>query len=189
MLEPVPARPEVAVVEQGGLHTASLAAGRHLMHVHRLHPGDGVPHQVDETCLRNELCYPLGNAAVDVGPRVARRALPGCGGPVCAVEEGLVPAATARPVLLSHEEVRLAESRAVPNEDIGMLSEIVMQTHRPRLHRLDYQEVRQGHRVVTAINVLFAAGIGAGYTFSARPIRQAQSVFTAHSANRSVPRL
>src|ERR1700735_1520189 len=75
-LEPVPAWPEVAVVEQGHLRTASLPAGGHLMHIHRLHAGDGVAHHVNQTCLRNHLCHPLGDTAVEVGPRLARRALP-----------------------------------------------------------------------------------------------------------------
>jgi len=41
-LEPVSARPEVTVVEQGHLRAASLPAGGHLVHIHRLHAGDGV---------------------------------------------------------------------------------------------------------------------------------------------------
>ena len=90
-LEPVPAWPEVAVVEQGHLRAASLPAGGHLMHIHRLHAGDGVAYHINQTCLRNNLCHPLGDTVVDVGPRITRRALPDCGGSVGAVEERLVP--------------------------------------------------------------------------------------------------
>ena len=45
-LEPVQARPEVTVVEQSHLRAAPLPPGRDLMHVHRLHAGDGVAHHV-----------------------------------------------------------------------------------------------------------------------------------------------
>jgi hypothetical protein len=124
------------------------------MHVHRLHAGDGIAHHVDETCLRNDLGHPLGDAAVDVGPRVARRALSDDSGLVGAVEQRLVPATAAGPVVLSYEEVRLAEHPAAPKEDVGMVIEAVAKAHRPRLHRPDHHKSRQGHRVVTAIDVL-----------------------------------
>lgn len=123
------------------------------MHVHRLHAGDGVAHHVDQTCLRNDLCHPFGDAAVDVGPPVARRALSDRSGPAGAVEQRLVPAAAAGPVVLGYEEVRLAEHPAVSNEDVGMLIEVVTKTHGPGLHRPDHHKSRQGHRVVTAIDV------------------------------------
>src|SRR5260370_17403828 len=124
------------------------------MHAHRLHAGDGIAYHVDETCLRNDLCHPLGDAAVDVGPRIARRALSGCNGPAAAVEQRLVPSTAVGPVVLSYEEVRLAERPAAPKEDVGMLIEVVTKTHGPRLHRPDHHKSRQGHRVVTAIDVL-----------------------------------
>src|SRR5215469_7410955 len=124
------------------------------MHVHRLHAGDGVAYHVDETCLRNDSCHPLGDAAVHVGHRVARRALSDCSGPVAAIEERLVPATAAAPVVLFYEEVRLAEPPAAPEEDVGMLIEVVTKTHGPRLHRADHHKRRHGHRVVTAIDVL-----------------------------------
>src|SRR5450755_238761 len=92
------------------------------MHVYRLHAGDGVADHVDEACLRNDLCHPLGDAAVDVGPRIAQRALSDCSGPVGAVEERLVPATAAGPVVLSYEEVRLAEHPAASNEDVAGIS-------------------------------------------------------------------
>src|SRR5215471_13372814 len=99
------------------------------MHVHRPHAGDGVAHHVDETCLRNDLCHPPGHAAVDVGHRIARRALSDCSGPAGAVEERLVPATAAGPVVLFNEEVRLAEHPAAPKEDAGMLIEVVTKAH------------------------------------------------------------
>src|ERR1700729_2502883 len=110
------------------------------MHVHRLHAGDGVAYHIDQACLRNDLCHPPGDAAVYVGPRVAGRALSDCGGPAGAVEQGLIPAAAAGPVVLSYEEVRLAEHPATPHEDAGMLTEVVPKAHGPRLHRPDHHK-------------------------------------------------
>jgi hypothetical protein len=79
-LESVPAWPEVTLVEEGLLRAAPLPAGRHLVHVHRLHPGDGVAHQVDETCVRNDLSHPLRDPGKGGRHRVTRRALADCAG-------------------------------------------------------------------------------------------------------------
>jgi hypothetical protein len=35
-----------------------------------------------------------------------------------------------------------------------MLIEVVTEAHGPRLHRPDHREIRQGHRVVTAIDIV-----------------------------------
>ncbi len=124
------------------------------MHVHRLHAGDGVAHDVDETGLRNDLCHPLGDSVVDVSPCIGRRAFSECGGPVGVIEERLVPVTAAWPVVLLYEEVRLAEHAAAPNEDVGVLIEVVTKSHGPRLHRPDDHKGRQSHRAVTAIDVV-----------------------------------
>jgi hypothetical protein len=121
------------------------------MHVHRLHAGDGVAHHVDETCFRNDLRHPLGHATVGVGPHVGRRALADGSGLPGAVEERLVPAKAAGPVVLSDEEVRLAESPPAPDEDVRMLIEVVAEAHGPGLHRPDHQKGRQGHRATAIV--------------------------------------
>src|SRR4029077_4165536 len=125
-----------------------------------------------QTCVRDDRCHPLGDAAEGGGHRVARRALydhSGCAG---AVAERLVPATAAGLVVLGYEEVRLAELPAAPEEDVGMLIEVVTQAHGPRLHRPDHHESRQGHRVVTAIDVLRSSPESApDYTFSAAQIQ------------------
>ena len=87
------------------------------------------------------------------GPTCSRESTLRCGGPAGALEQGLIPAAAAGPVVLSYEEVWLAEHPAAPHEDAGMLSEIVPKAHGPRLHRPDHHKSRPGHRVVTAIDV------------------------------------
>ena len=116
------------------------------MQVHRLHPGDRVADHVDQACVRDNLCHPLRDAAVDVGPRVARGALADRRGPSGAVEQRLVPAKAARPVLLGHEEVRLAELPAAPEEDIRMLIKVMTKAHGPCLHRPDHHKSWQGRR-------------------------------------------
>jgi hypothetical protein len=42
-----------------------------------------------------------------------------------------------------------------------MLIEVVTEADGPRLHRLDHREVRQGHRVVTAIDVVRSPPVSA----------------------------
>src|SRR5260370_13778809 len=140
------------------------------MHAHRLHAGDGIAYHVDETCLRTHLCHRRGAAGVDGGPRIARRALPGCNGPAAAVEQRLVPSTAVGPVVLSYEEVRLAERPAAPKEDVGMLIEVVTKTHGPRLHRPDHHKSRQGQRVVYAIDDLSSPPQKAPVTHHLPPI-------------------
>src|SRR5690348_17869644 len=97
-------------------------------------------------------------------------------GPAGAVEERLVPATAAGPVVLSCEEVGLAELPAAPEEDVGMLIEVVTQAHGAGLHRPDHHEGRQGHRVVTAIDVLRSSLESApGYTRSEEHTSELQS--------------
>ena len=119
--------------------------------------GDRVAHHVDETCLRNNLCHPLGDAAVDVRPRITWRALSNCSGTVGTLKERPVPATAAGPVLLSYEEVQLAGRLAAPNEDVGMVIEVVTKADGPCLHGPYHHESRQGHCVVTATDVLHSS--------------------------------
>ncbi len=56
-----------------------------------------------------------------------------------------------------------------------MFIEVVTKTHGPRLHRPNHHKSRQGHRVITAIDVLQPPPEPApGYTFSARQIQDAK---------------
>ena len=153
-LEPVPAWPEVTVVEQGHLRAASLPAWLTLDACTSTACGrwGRAPRRRDVPAER-----PVPSARGrrgGRGPTYSPESTPRLQRPGRPVEERLIPATAAGPVVLGYEEVRPAEHPAAAHEDVRMLIEVVTKTHGPRLHRPDHHKGRQGHRVVTTIDVL-----------------------------------
>ena len=91
------------------------------------------------------LCHPFGDAAVDVGPRVARRALSHRSGPAGASKRDSYQR---RPRGQLCSATKKFGSPNVPpcREDVGMLIEVVAETHGAGLHRPDHTKVAGSSR-------------------------------------------
>src|SRR2546430_12669551 len=71
------------------------------------------------------------------------------GGSADAVEQRLVPATAAGPVVLGYEEIGLAELPAAPEEDVGMLIEVVTRAHGPRLQDRKSTRLNSSHSQIS----------------------------------------